>query len=72
MVEQRLEEHPESLKLLYAIRERGATRFDELRPSALGAFDPWPEGFFDQSPQESEEIVRAAATRRRADRAARQ
>ena len=70
MVEQRLDEQPDSLKLLYAIRDQGATTFRELRPNALGAFEGgWPEGFFDQSPNESEQIVRAAAERRRRERA---
>jgi len=70
MVEQRIDEQPELLKLLYAIRDKGATSFHELRPNALGAFEGgWPKGFFDQSPYESEQIVRAAAERRRAERA---
>lgn len=71
MVEQRLDEDPDSLKLLYATRgDLGATTFQELRPNALGAFEGgWPEGFFDQSPDEAEKIVRAAAERRRAERA---
>lgn len=68
MVEQRLDEQPNAMKLLYATRERGATTFTELKPNSLGAFDAWPEGFFDQSPRESEQIIRAAAARRRAER----
>lgn len=67
MVEQRLDESDDAVRLLYAKRSRGATDFEELRPNQYGAFDEWPEGFFDQSPKETEEIVRAAVRRRRAD-----
>lgn len=70
MVEQGLEADEDMIRLLYARRENGATTFDELRPNKFGSFDSWPEGFFDQSPRESEEIVRAAAARRRAERSA--
>ena len=68
MVEQRLDESDVAIQLLYAKRSRGATEFEELRPNRYGAFDEWPAGFFDQSPKETEEIVRAAVKRRRTDR----
>jgi predicted ATPase len=70
IVEQGLEEEQDLIRLLYAKRAKGATSFEELRPNKFGSFDEWPEGFFDQSPRESEEIVRAAAARRRAERSA--
>ena len=70
IVEQALEEESKLIRLLYAKRSRGATSFDELRPNNFALFDVWPEGFFDQSPRESEEIVRAAAARRRSERKA--
>ena len=70
IVEQGLEENHDLIRLLYAKRTSGETSFDELRPNKFGSFDTWPEGFFDQSPRESEEIVRAAAARRRAERTA--
>ena len=67
MVEQDLDEQPNSLKLLYAKRDDlGATTFDEIRPNKHGLFEGgWPDGFFDQTPQEAEKIVRAAVERRR-------
>lgn len=69
MVEQELDQDPDAVRLLYAKRSSGATEFEELRPDKRGMFDEWPEGFFDQSPKESEAIVRAAVERRRAERA---
>jgi len=33
-----------------------------------GAISDWPEGFFDQSQQQAEEILRAAAMKRKASR----
>lgn len=68
MVEQRLDQDPDAVRLLYAKRRLGATEFEELQPDKRGMFDEWPEGFFDQSPKESEAIVRAAVERRRAER----
>lgn len=68
IVEQRLDQEPDAIRLLYAQRRHGATEFDELRPDKRGMFGEWPEGFFDQSPKESEAIVRAAVERRRAER----
>ena len=68
MVEQRLDELDDAIRLLYAKRNRGATDFEELRPNKHGTFDEWPAGFFDQSPKESEAIVRAAVRRRREER----
>lgn len=70
MVEQELDEDLIALKILYAKRRDGATTFDEIHANKHGLFEGgWPEGFFDQSPTEAEDIIRAAVERRRRDRA---
>ena len=58
----------ELIRIWYAKRDDGRTRFELLDPNRFGSFDEWPEGFFDQAPREAEQILRAAARKRRADR----
>lgn len=55
----------ELIQIWYAQREDGRTRFDSMRLNRFGTFDEWPEGFFDQGPKDAEEILRAAAGKRR-------
>lgn len=49
----------------YATRNEGQTTFRAMEPDRYGAFEEWPEGFFDQSSRESEQILRAVARKRR-------
>ncbi|WZB69131.1 DUF3696 domain-containing protein [Achromobacter xylosoxidans] len=42
--------------------------FREVVINEYGAISDWPEGFFDQSQQQAEEILRAAAMKRKASR----
>lgn len=55
----------ESVQLWYARRRNGRTSFESLEPNRYGSFEEWPEGFFDQAPREAEQILRAAARKRR-------
>ena len=58
------------VRIWYATRTDGRTHFKALEPDRFGSFDEWPEGFFDQSPRESEAILRAIASKRSAARVA--
>jgi hypothetical protein len=53
------------VQMWYAIRKEGRTNFELLKPNRYGSFEEWPEGFFDQAPRDAEEILRAAARKRR-------
>lgn len=55
----------QTVQLWYARRDKGRTAFELLKPNRFGSFDDWPDGFFDQAPREAEEILRAAAKKRR-------
>ncbi len=56
------------VKIIYAERQDGKTNFRPIRPNAYGSFDDWPDNFFDQAPKETEEILRAAMTKRKRQR----
>lgn len=53
------------VQIWYARRDEGNTEFGSLQANRFGSFEEWPEGFFDQAPREAEEILRAAAEKRR-------
>jgi predicted ATPase len=53
------------VKIIYAERQDGKTKFRPIRPNAYGSFDDWPDNFFDQAPKETELILRAAMTKRK-------
>ena len=55
----------ELVRIWYATRSEGQTTFKAMEPDRYGSFDEWPEGFFDQSSRESEQILRAVARKRR-------
>lgn len=40
------------------------TTFHDARPNRFGSFDEWPRGFFDQTPEEAEQTLRAAIRKR--------
>lgn len=56
----------ELVRIWYATRTDGQTHFKAMEPDRFGSFDDWPDGFFDQTPIESEAILRAIASKRRA------
>jgi predicted ATPase len=54
---------------LYFVSKEGArSRFRRVAVNEFGAIVDWPEGFFDQSPRESEEILQAALRKRQQKR----
>ena len=56
------------LKIYFAEKKGGASHFREVNVNQYGAIMDWPEGFFDQSQAEAEEILRAATRKRKATR----
>ena len=55
-----------AIQLLFAKQEQGVTTFDAVETTPYGALEEWPEGFFDQAALESERILRAGLTKRKA------
>ncbi len=58
------------LKVYFAEKKNGASEFRPVNVNQYGAILEWPEGFFDQSQSEAEEILRAATRKRKAGRKA--
>jgi len=56
------------LKVYFVEKKGGASEFRPVNVNKYGAILEWPEGFFDQSQAESEEILRAATKKRKAER----
>lgn len=59
------------LKIFFTERVAGDTKCREVEVSKYGAIADWPRDFFDQSQIETELILKAAAAKRSAERAAR-
>ena len=55
-------------KIYFVEKPSQASAFREVVINQYGAISDWPEGFFDQSQQQAEEILRAAAMKRKASR----
>lgn len=54
---------------IYFVEKPGSnSEFREVVINEYGAISDWPKGFFDQSQQQAEEILRAAAMKRKASR----
>lgn len=67
------DEFVDEIRILFAERdEGGATKFRHVPVNRFGAVDPdqWPEGFFDQAPNESASIVEAAMLKLERDESA--
>ena len=58
----------EAAKMYFVERPPEGSTFQEVQINEYGAVMDWPEGFFDQSQQEAEAILMAAAKKRRAKR----
>ena len=56
----------EAVKMYFVERSPEGSTFQEVKINEYGAVMNWPEGFFDQSQQEAEAILRAAAKKRKA------
>jgi predicted ATPase len=57
-----------NLKVYFVENTDGSSIFREVEVNEFGAILDWPEGFFDQTTQEAEDILRAAMKKRRAER----
>ncbi|WP_419605186.1 DUF3696 domain-containing protein [Thiolapillus sp.] len=55
-------------KIYFVEKPSQGSFFREVVINEYGAISDWPEGFFDQSQQQAEEILRAAAMKRKANR----
>jgi len=55
-------------KIYFVEKPSQTSSFREVMINEYGAISDWPEGFFDQSQQQAEEILRAAAMKRKASR----
>ena len=55
-------------KIYFVEKPSQNSSFREVVINEYGAISDWPEGFFDQSQQQAEEILRAAAMKRKASR----
>jgi len=54
-------------KIYFVEKPSESSSFREVMINEYGAISDWPEGFFDQSQQQAEEILRAAAMKRKAN-----
>ncbi|SLM48408.1 conserved protein of unknown function [Nitrospira japonica] len=52
------------MRVYFVENEEGRSKYRELRINRYGAIDDWPHGFFDESPREAEQILRAAMAKR--------
>lgn len=55
-------------KIYFVEKPSQESSFHEVVINEYGAISDWPKGFFDQSQEQAEEIVRAAAMKRKASR----
>ncbi len=55
-------------KIYFVEKPFQGSSFREVVINEYGAISDWPDGFFDQSQQQAEEILRAAAMKRKANR----
>ena len=55
-------------KIYFVEKPSQGSSFREVKINEFGAISDWPDGFFDQSQQQAEEILRAAAMKRKASR----
>ena len=53
------------VKIYFLEKKEGVSAFKEVNINEYGAILDWPEGFFDQSQQEAEEILKAASAKRK-------
>lgn len=65
-----VEQNPwvEAVRMYFVERPPEGSTFLEVKINEYGAVVDWPEGFFDQSQQEAEAILRAAMTKRKSKR----
>ena len=55
-------------RIYFVEKSSQGSSFREVAINEYGAITDWPEGFFDQSHRQAEEILRAAVAKRKAER----
>lgn len=55
------------MKIYFVEKEQGYSKFRSVDVNKFGAIADWPDGFFDQSQAEAENILRAATLKRRTE-----
>jgi hypothetical protein len=65
-VEDSSDEIAKRFALYFAEKVAGRSRYRKIPVNEYGAIADWPEGFFDQTTQEAESILRAAVEKRKA------
>lgn len=58
----------EAVRMYFVEKGQQGSTFRTVNINEFGAIQDWPEGFFDQSQRETEAILRAAASKRKAKR----
>ena len=53
------------VRIYFVEKQEGVSSFREVQVNEYGAIVDWPDGFFDQSQSEAEEILRAATLKRK-------
>ena len=53
------------LRVYFVEKVEDVSQFREVKVNEYGAIADWPEGFFDQSQQQAEDILKAAVTKRK-------
>jgi predicted ATPase len=61
-----------NIKMYFVEKQGNSSSFREVMVNEYGAILDWPEGFFDQSQWEAEEILRAASKKRKSYREGKQ
>lgn len=56
------------MKIYFVDKKHGCSVFNPVEVNKYGAITDWPDGFFDQSQSEAEEILRAATLKRKAEK----
>lgn len=56
------------MKVYFVEKKEGNSVFRPVEVNRFGAITDWPDGFFDQSQSEAEEILRAATLKRKAEK----
>ncbi len=62
------EEISSLMKIYFVEKREGNSVFRPVEVNKYGAITDWPDGFFDQSQSEAEEILRAATLKRKAEK----
>lgn len=56
------------VRMYFVGKEAGSSVYRPVRVNRYGAIQDWPDGFFDESQREAEEIIRAAIAKKREER----